>query len=1333
MFFIIASLGLIESDIVGSMISEKITKYLKRKHNSQLSFQNLSIGLFPPTTTLKNVYFENDMFRIQSSKISSSFGLRDFFVNKFTIGILSLKDTILTIKNDELANSDDSKEISPKEVFTAIDRVANKNIFLRIRKLSLKSSLINVGNDYYALDFLSITHKRKSYSLALEASVHGNKMISRHLSKIGASSIDGVSLYADFYEDKINVQKGIVYARNDYAELSGSYSSNGDVTGGILKSNISIQSHLRNILSGKIDDLGLLKGTLGTSIKFSSVDNIHKVSGGVTLNNFKSRYVDFDKLDSNFAFEDNKVRIDNAYVRMGRGEASLVKPLELFTIRDQTFQVNESLKVEVSTERLASNHFLKFLPSFDPLRFNVSGNLMLDIKNTGLNISALENVAIEDLSLGKFELPHPIVDIKNLKIIKGDDLLKVKFKKGLKTNLKVVSSDTEVYLKGGVNKKGINISYSSNNFNFENIGKIANEVLIGRGHVHGTARGAFDDVVLMFDFRKIKSFEIKDFKLGKVDSNVSFYLKNNKLRINTFKSKYKSALITGKGIFDFSNKKNFSIKLKASGDKNYDVRASFEPVLGPLSAYASQFGVSSSVESEVSVSGPFKVEEIKAQGVVTLKDVKISGESIDQIKAIFSFNENLIQLNDIVGRKASGIARGNFKYDLADKAFQYNFNLEDLRIRDIDYYKISSLGLDGYLAGSFTGLGDKGKFSSRNDMRVLQSKVGRVSLSDSVFAVHTNDQDVLFNGNFIDGEFKTEGFLNLKGKGGQKSKVTVEVNTDKLKKYFGILSLHNMTKGDLVGQVAGKASIDFNLAKLDDLNLLATMQKLNFSYDGIKINNLKEPLDLVIRNGFVEKWDVDLPGDKIRIISKASGKLGRDFKLLSKTFFDASLFELINKFVENAKGDFVVGADLIFDKGNYKTHAYLNSDKSEVKLLNLSGIFTNVFVDVSLIDKKAVIKEFSGSFGGGTFSTKGNITFDYPYPAIALKSSIKNSTLNLFKKSNLLLGANLRLDGKKIPYVLSGNVRIQNGNILESMESLASSVISVENYKKFLPAGYVDSGIPILSLNLNADTGQPVLLRNGMIDIALVGKVKMVGSYNSPLLNGNMSIANSESKFVFKGHEFFLNEGEIRLLDTNRKEKPELSFIGTAKVNEYTIFLTVNGAADSMSMTLESSPSLPQEDILSLLTLGVTSDVSRQLGQSEMRSVTNLSIGSLIVDQLQINKGLNDSLGLRVSVQPEFQQNNETLLGGRTEDTRNVSRLRSTTKVQVHKKISKEVDMSISSTLGGSVEQTQKMNLNYRIDKGLSIEGVYQVQSGEGIEAETPESIGADLKWQWSF
>jgi translocation and assembly module TamB len=74
-----------------------------------------------------------------------------------------------------------------------------------------------------------------------------------------------------------------------------------------------------------------------------------------------------------------------------------------------------------------------------------------------------------------------------------------------------------------------------------------------------------------------------------------------------------------------------------------------------------------------------------------------------------------------------------------------------------------------------------------------------------------------------------------------------------------------------------------------------------------------------------------------------------------------------------------------------------------------------------------------------------------------------------------------------------------------------------------------------------------------------------------------------------------------------------------------------------------------------------------------------------------------------------------------------------TTKVQVHKKISKEVDMSISSTLGGSVEQTQKMNLNYRIDKGLSIEGVYQVQSGEGIEAETPESIGADLKWQWSF
>ena len=57
----------------------------------------------------------------------------------------------------------------------------------------------------------------------------------------------------------------------------------------------------------------------------------------------------------------------------------------------------------------------------------------------------------------------------------------------------------------------------------------------------------------------------------------------------------------------------------------------------------------------------------------------------------------------------------------------------------------------------------------------------------------------------------------------------------------------------------------------------------------------------------------------------------------------------------------------------------------------------------------------------------------------------------------------------------------------------------------------------------------------------------------------------------------------------------------------------------------------------------------------------------------------------------------------------------------------------MSSTVGGSIEQKQEMNINFQINKKVSVEGVYEVRSNEENEAETPDSIGVDLKWKTSF
>ena len=53
------------------------------------------------------------------------------------------------------------------------------------------------------------------------------------------------------------------------------------------------------------------------------------------------------------------------------------------------------------------------------------------------------------------------------------------------------------------------------------------------------------------------------------------------------------------------------------------------------------------------------------------------------------------------------------------------------------------------------------------------------------------------------------------------------------------------------------------------------------------------------------------------------------------------------------------------------------------------------------------------------------------------------------------------------------------------------------------------------------------------------------------------------------------------------------------------------------------------------------------------------------------------------------------------------------TNLKINKQINSRVDVSLSSTIGGSLEQKQEMNINLKINKNFSLEGVYEVKPNE--------------------
>jgi translocation and assembly module TamB len=213
-----------------------------------------------------------------------------------------------------------------------------------------------------------------------------------------------------------------------------------------------------------------------------------------------------------------------------------------------------------------------------------------------------------------------------------------------------------------------------------------------------------------------------------------------------------------------------------------------------------------------------------------------------------------------------------------------------------------------------------------------------------------------------------------------------------------------------------------------------------------------------------------------------------------------------------------------------------------------------------------------------------------------------------------------------------------------------------------------------------------------------------------------------------------LNQGYVEIRDRGKNRISDLKFTGVSKINEYEMKLDLSGSISKVNVDLSSEPALSREDLLSLLTLGVTSDMSKNLESSERRFVTTVGIGTLLVDQLKINEDLNSSLGVKLSVQPEFKEDESTLISGKSaQSDSNTSRLKSATKIKINKQINNRVDVSLASTVGGSIEQKQEMNINFNINKNFSLEGVYEVKPTEDVNTNTPNSLGADLKWRKSF
>ena len=255
-----------------------------------------------------------------------------------------------------------------------------------------------------------------------------------------------------------------------------------------------------------------------------------------------------------------------------------------------------------------------------------------------------------------------------------------------------------------------------------------------------------------------------------------------------------------------------------------------------------------------------------------------------------------------------------------------------------------------------------------------------------------------------------------------------------------------------------------------------------------------------------------------------------------------------------------------------------------------------------------------------------------------------------------------------------------------------------------------------LALDINVFLENKYLIKNSQVEGYVNGNIQLKGPLSNILVFGKLEIEKA-TKLYFKDKTFELQSGLVNFASTT-EINPELYIAATSRVNEYDINLLIQGPAKTASTKMTSSPPLAENEIISLLALGVTSSQLEQNVQSKDQATqTGYEIGAAVLSQSALTKNLKNKLGLDIQFVNQF------------DSTRNIGVLKAT----ASKKLSNKIQATASRSL---TEAGTDVKVQYFFNKNVSAVGNWEgreVESVQTSERQSQSVFGLDLEFKREF
>ncbi|HJX16106.1 MAG TPA: translocation/assembly module TamB domain-containing protein, partial [Candidatus Deferrimicrobiaceae bacterium] len=352
-----------------------------------------------------------------------------------------------------------------------------------------------------------------------------------------------------------------------------------------------------------------------------------------------------------------------------------------------------------------------------------------------------------------------------------------------------------------------------------------------------------------------------------------------------------------------------------------------------------------------------------------------------------------------------------------------------------------------------------------------------------------------------------------------------------------------------------------------------------------------------------------------------------------------------------------------------------------------------------------IFEHFEGRSGGGYLDGRGELPlrfaegqkmffsvdfFDmrYPYP----------------EDLSPMLQGHVELIGPLNDLLVSGDVEVQSARYTKTVRP-EQALLDFRKRLADVTARRRESDFR-MRLDLVAVADGTIHVKNNLAEANINGEFKVVGDTSRVIVLGSFDI--TEGRIDYRGNRYDLTRGSLEFQDP-RRNNPRLDFRAETKKGNVIVTVGVSGTLERYEVELSSDPPYSKNDIVSLLSLGVTSENLAETGGA----VPAAGAAAIVLGPYtgRVEEGLRNVIGLdKFAIEPAFSTRENAF------EPRFI----------VGKTFGDRFSVSVSTNVGTTAETSAVAE--YKV-----LENVYLQGDWRSATTTQEGDLGADVKFRYRY